>query len=166
MKYFISITCSLLFLVTVQAQTPEEKIKELGITLPTVSKPISNYLSYKKIGDLIYLSGVTSQKKGKLGDDLNTEQGYQIAKTTGFQILAILKQCIGDLQNIEEFIRVQGMISSTSEFYNQSQVLNGFSDLIIEIFGEKGKHTRIASGQISLSNNSALEICVIVKVKS
>ncbi|MFL0683632.1 MAG: RidA family protein [Algoriphagus aquaeductus] len=148
-----------------QAQTPEEKIKQLGLTIPEVGQPIANYVKWKQVGNLLYLAGSGPKIYGKVGADLTVEQGYQAARDTGMEIIAVLKAATGDLSRIKQFVKVLGMVNATPEFTSQPAVINGFSDLMVEVFGEKGKHARSAVGVGSLPNNMAVEIEVIVELE-
>ena len=147
------------------SQTPEEKLTEMGIELPEVSQPVANYVKWRKVGNLLFLAGDGSDLKGKLGKDLNIEQGYEAARSTGIDILATLKAATGDLSKIKQFVKVRGMVNSAPEFYDQPKVINGFSDLMVEVFGEKGKHARAAVGHCSLPTNIAVEIEVVVELE-
>ena len=149
---------------SVYSQTPEEKLLEMGIELPEVSQPAANYVKWRKVGNLLFLAGDGSDLKGKLGEDLTVEQGYEAARKTGIDILATLKAACGDLNMIKQFVKVHGMVNSAPDFYDQPKVVNGFSDLMVEVFGEKGKHARAAVGHCSLPSNIAVEIEVIVEL--
>ena len=153
----------------------EEKIKQLNIELPTPGEPIANYVptvrfSETKNSMLVYVSGTGPRKEngdyltGRLGDDMTIEEGYGAAKLTGINILASLKKEIGDLNKIKRFVKVIGMVNSTADFYQQPAVINGFSDFIVEVFGDRGKHARSAVGMVSLPSNIAVEIEVVVEV--
>ena len=153
----------------------EEKIKKLNIELPTPGEPIANYVptvrfSETKNSMLVYVSGTGPRKEngdyltGRLGDDMTIEEGYEAAKLTGINILASLKKEIGDLNKIKRFVKVIGMVNSTADFYQQPAVINGFSDFIVEVFGDRGKHARSAVGMVSLPSNIAVEIEVVVEV--
>ena len=153
----------------------EEKIKKLNIELPTPGEPIANYVptvrfSETKNSMLVYVSGTGPRKEngdyltGRLGDDMTIEEGYGAAKLTGINILASLKKEIGDLNKIKRFVKVIGMVNSTADFYQQPAVINGFSDFIVEVFGDRGKHARSAVGMVSLPSNIAVEIEVLVEV--
>ena len=153
----------------------EEKIKQLNIELPTPGEPIANYVptvrfSETKNSMLVYVSGTGPRKEngdyltGRLGDDMTIEEGYDAAKLTGINILASLKKEIGDLNKIKRFVKVIGMVNSTADFYQQPAVINGFSDFIVEVFGDRGKHARSAVGMVSLPSNIAVEIEVVVEV--
>jgi enamine deaminase RidA (YjgF/YER057c/UK114 family) len=153
------------------AQTPEDNLKSLGITLPKQSAPIANYVNYVRTGNLIYFSGsgpsVESQGyvKGKLGKDLTIDQGKEAARITGINLIANLKNAIGDLNKVKRIVKVLGMVNSTEEFTDQPKVMNGFSDLMVAVFGEKGKHARSAVGMAALPMNMAVEIEMIVEVE-
>ena len=153
----------------------EEKIKQLNIELPKPGEPIANYVptvrfSETKNSMLVYVSGTGPRKEngdyltGRLGDDMTIEEGYDAAKLTGINILASLKKEIGDLNKIKRFVKVIGMVNSTADFYQQPAVINGFSDFIVEVFGDRGKHARSAVGMVSLPSNIAVEIEVVVEV--
>ena len=153
----------------------EEKIKQLNIELPIPGEPIANYVptvrfSETKNSMLVYVSGTGPRKEngdyltGRLGDDMAIEEGYDAAKLTGINILASLKKEIGDLNKIKRFVKVIGMVNSTADFYQQPAVINGFSDFIVEVFGDRGKHARSAVGMVSLPSNIAVEIEVVVEV--
>lgn len=166
-KTFLLLSLMIFALAThsAKAQTPEEKIKQLGLTIPEVSQPIANYVKWKQVGNLLYLAGSGPKIYGKVGADLSVEQGYQAARDTGMEIIAVLKAATGDLSRIKQFVKVLGMVNATPEFTAQPAVINGFSDLMVEVFGEKGKHARSAVGVGSLPNNMAVEIEVIVELE-
>ena len=153
------------------AQTPEQNLKTLGITLPKQSSPIANYVNYVRTGNLVYFSGtgpsVEEQGyiKGKLGKDLTIEQGQEAARITGINLIAKLKSAIGDLNKVKRIVKVLGMVNSTENFTDQPKVMNGFSDLMVAVFGEKGKHARSAVGMAALPMNMAVEIEMIVEVE-
>lgn len=162
---FILIFISIILTPVLQAQTPEERLAQLDIELPEVKEPVANFVKWRKAGNLIFLSGIGSAAKGKLGKELTVEEGYAAARETGITILATLKAATGDLSSIKQFVKVRGMVNSTPEFNQQPQVVNGFSDLMVEVFGEKGKHARAAVGHVSLPFDIAVEIEVIVEVE-
>ncbi len=147
------------------AQTPEEKIKQLGLVIPEVSQPIANYVKWRQVGNLLYLAGTGPKVYGKVGADLTQQQGYEAARATGLEVIAVLKAATGDLSRIKQFVKVLGMVNCTPDFTAQPAVINGFSDLMVEVFGEKGKHARSAVGMGSLPNNMAVEIEVIVELE-
>jgi len=163
--YFLLLVLSVSITLSIQAQTPEERIAKLGITLSEPTKPLGNYVHWRRVGNLLYLSGVGTKVIGKVGADLTIEEGYEAARMTGVQVLSILKSAIGDLSKVKQFVRVEGMVNSSPEFYLQPKVINGFSDLMFEVFGEKGLHTRVAVGQVAIPLNMAVEIAVIVELE-
>ncbi|MBX2841078.1 MAG: RidA family protein [Flammeovirgaceae bacterium] len=173
MKYFllpIFILFSGINLIA-QTDTPEAKLEKAGITLPVPGKPVANYVNFVKTGNLIFLSGKGPKKPdgknvvGKLGKDLTIEQGYEAARFTGIQQIAVLKDALGDLSKVKRIVKVTGMVNATSDFVDQPKVINGYSDLMVEIFGEKGKHARAAVGMGSLPGNIAVEIEMIGEVE-
>lgn len=149
----------------------EERLEELGIKLVTPNAPTANYLKAKRSGNRIYLSGHGpdkpdgSQVIGKLGDDLTLEQGIEAARFTGISLLSSLKAEIGDLNKVRSVVKALGMVNADPSFTNHSQVINGFSDLMVEVFGENGKHARSAVGMSSLPSNIAVEIELIVEIE-
>lgn len=150
----------------VQAQNPEAKIKELGLNLPEVGAPMGTYVKWRQVGNVLYLAGNGPDVYGKVGADLTVEEGYQAARETGVEILAVLKAATGgDLSRIKQFVKVLGMVNSAPDFTKHPAVINGFSDLMVEVFGEAGKHARSAVGVAALPNDIAVEIEVIVELK-
>ncbi|MDW8852996.1 RidA family protein [Flavobacterium sp. MMLR14_040] len=152
------------------AQTPEQKIKKLGIELPQIPESLGSYQDMVRVGNLVFLSGrgpLQADGKyiiGKVGQDLTTNEGYQAARLTAINQLAILKQAFG-LDKIKKIIKVNGYVNTADSFTEQSKVMNGFSDLLIEVFGEQGKHARTSVGVFTLPQNMAIEVEMIVEVK-
>lgn len=172
MKYFLIAACSLLFLAgPLSAQTPEKKLKALGIELIAPTKPVANYVKAVRTGNLIFLSGHGPSKadgtsiKGKVGADLTVEEGKEAARITAISLLSTLKAEVGDLSKVKRIVKVTGMVNCAPDFYDQPQVINGCSDLLVEVFGDKGKHARAAVGMVSLPSNIAVEIEMIVEVE-
>ena len=153
------------------AQTPEQKIKQLGIELPQIPESLGSYHDMVKVGDLVFLSGKGPLKAdgkyitGKVGQDLTANEGYQAARLSAINQLAILKQTFGSLDKIKRIIKVNGYVHTADSFTEQSKVMNGFSDLLIEVFGEQGKHARTSVGVFTLPQNMAIEVEMIVEVK-
>ncbi len=149
----------------------EKRLKELGIQLQTPAPPTANYLKAVRTGNLVYLSGHGPnqpggvQMTGKLGSDLTLEQGQEAARLTGIALLSSLKVEIGDLNKVKRIVKVMGMVNADPSFTQHSQVINGFSDLMVEVFGEQGKHARAAVGMSSLPANIPVEIEMIVEVE-
>ncbi|MEP1152384.1 MAG: RidA family protein [Balneola sp.] len=173
MKYIVIFLFAFLCTNIVQAQntSPEEKLKSLGITLPTISAPSASFVHVVRSGNLLFLSGKGSKNDdgslitGKLGQDLSVKEGYEAAKTIAYQHLAVIKNEIGDLSKVKQVVKVLGMVNATPDFTQQSQVINGYSDFMVELFGENGKHARSAVGMGSLPANLAVEIEVIVEIR-
>ena len=150
---------------------PEEQLNKIGISLPEVSAPVANYVRAVKTGNLLFLSGSGPRKSngeyiiGKVGENLSIEEGYQAARITGINHLATLKSELGNLNKVKRIVKVLGMVNSSPDFTDQPKVINGFSDLMVEVFGERGKHARSAVGMASLPIGIAVEIELIVEVE-
>jgi len=170
-KYSLLFFIFLFIVMTTQAQSPEEKLQQMGITLPLPSKPVATYVNAVRTGNLIYLSGKGPTNPdgtnitGKVGKDLSIQQGYDAAKSTGVNLLTALKAEIGSLNKVKRIVKVLGMVNCPPDFTEQPQVINGFSDFMVEVFGEKGRHARSAVGMNSLPKNIAVEIEMIVEVE-
>ena len=149
---------------------PEAKLKELGIELSTPSAPVANYVNAVRSGNLVFLAGKGPLKAdgenitGKVGDDLTIEEGYEAARITGINQLSVLKAELGNLNRVKRVVKVKGMVNCTPDFADQPKVVNGYSDLMVEVFGERGKHARAAVGMGSLPGNIAIEVEMIVEV--
>lgn len=150
---------------------PEARLAELGITLPEPPTPVANYVNGVRTGNLIFLAGKGPKRadgteiRGKLGADLSIEDGYEGARLTAINQLAVLKDMLGDLDRVVRVVKVLGMVNSDPDFVDQPAVINGFSDLIVEVFGERGRHARAAVGMASLPRGQAVEIEMIVEVR-
>lgn len=148
----------------------EQRISELGYDLPEPSKPVANYVNAVRTGNLVFMAGKGPSKpdggyiQGKVGVDLSIEEGYEAACLAAVTQIAALKAEIGDLNKVVRVVKVLGMVNCTSDFGNQPEVVNGFSDFIVEVFGERGKHARAAVGMGSLPRNIAVEVEMIVEV--
>lgn len=153
------------------AQDPETRIRELGIELHAPGKPIANYVHVVRSGNLLFLAGKGPSDTsgnyitGKVGKDIKLEQGQQAARLTAINQLAVLKAELGDLNKVKRIVKVLGMVNCEPDFKDHPKVINGFSDLMVEVFGEKGKHARSAVGMCSLPRNMAVEIELIVEVE-
>lgn len=149
---------------------PEARLKELGIVLPDPPKPVANYVNGVRTGNLIFLAGKGPRRAdgteitGKLGADLSIEEGYEGARLTAINQLAVLKEMLGNLNKVKRIVKVLGMVNSDPDFIDQPKVINGFSDLMVEVFGERGRHARAAVGMASLPRGQAVEIELIVEV--
>lgn len=150
---------------------PEARLKEMGIELPAPPRPVANYVNGVRTGNLIFLAGKGPKRAdgteiiGKLGVDVTIEEGYEGARLTAINQLAVLKQMLGDLRKVKRVVKVLGMVNSDPDFVEQPAVINGFSDLIVEVFGERGRHARAAVGMASLPRGQAVEIEMIVEVE-
>jgi len=146
----------------------EQRLKELNIELPKVGSPLGNYVHAKRVGNLLYLSGKGPESadgtmpRGKLGSGMSIEEGYRHARQVGLVLIAAIKDALGDdLDRVEGIVKVLGMVNATPDFEDHPKVVNGCSDLFVEVFGEAGRHARSAVGMSSLP----VEIEVIVAVK-
>ncbi len=149
---------------------PEARLAELGIELPDAPTPVANYVNGVQTGNLIFLAGKGPRRadgtevRGKLGGDLTIEEGYEAARITAINQLAVLKSMLGDLSRVVRVVKVLGMVNSDPDFVDQPAVINGFSDLIVEVFGDRGRHARAAVGMTSLPRGQAVEIELVVEV--
>ena len=149
----------------------EAKLEQMGITLPDSPAPMANYVPGVRTGNLLYLAGLGpaaradgSAPQGKVGKDLSVEEGYEAARLTGINILARLKGELGDLDRVNRIVKLLSMVNATPDFTQQPAVANGCSDLMVEVFGDKGRHARSAVGMGSLPNNIPIEIEAIIEV--
>jgi enamine deaminase RidA (YjgF/YER057c/UK114 family) len=170
-KICLLLTALAAFSYCVSAQDAETRLKEKGIVLVAPSNPVANYVNAVRVGNLLYLSGkgpVRSDNTavtGKAGRDLTIEQGYEAARLAAINHLAVIKNELGSLNKVKRIVKVMGMVNCTDDFKDQPKVINGYSDLMVEIFGEKGKHARSAVGMASLPFNWAVEVEVIVEIE-
>jgi enamine deaminase RidA (YjgF/YER057c/UK114 family) len=169
-KIFLLFLSALVLSNALIAQDAETKLKEKGIVLVPPSSPVANYVNAVRVGNLLYLAGKGPTKAdntnitGKLGRDLTIEQGYEAARLTAINHLAVIKKELGSLNKVKRIVKVLGMVNCTEDFKDQPKVINGYSDLMVEIFGENGKHARSAVGMYALPFNMAVEIEVIVEI--
>jgi enamine deaminase RidA (YjgF/YER057c/UK114 family) len=153
------------------AKDPETRIKELGIQLKPPPPPTANFVGAVRVGNIVYLSGQGPLKDdgtwtvGKVGSVFNLEQAQAAARLTGIRLLEALKAEIGNLNKVKRIVKVLGMVNAIPTFDQHSQVINGFSDLMVEVFGENGRHARSAVGLGSLPHNIPVEIEMIVELK-
>ena len=149
--------------------TPEQKLNALGLALPELPKPVANYVSYKRVGEMLYLSGQGPRRNdgvmhtGKVGKDVTVKQAYEHARLVGLGLLAAMKQAAGDLSKVE-VIKVLGMVNAVPDFGDQPAVINGCSDLFVEVLGERGRHARSAVGMGSLPGNISVEIEAVCRI--
>ncbi len=148
----------------------EERLAELNIELGEPTPPVANYVKAVQTGNLVFLSGHGPDRPdgglvtGKVGSDLTLEEGQEAARLTAISLLSSLKTEIGDLNRVRRVVKVTGMVNAEPDFTRQPQVVNGFSDLMVEVFGDRGKHARAAVGMGSLPSNIAVEIDAVVEV--
>jgi enamine deaminase RidA (YjgF/YER057c/UK114 family) len=149
----------------------EKRLKELKIELGSVSAPVANYVNAVRTGNLLYLAGKGGppaadgkRPQGKLGREFTVEQGYQQARITGLELLAVMRHELGSLDKVKRIVKVLGMVNAVPEFQDHPKVINGCSDLFVEVFGERGRHARSAVGMGSLPLQIPVEIEVIVEV--
>lgn len=146
----------------------EKRLEELGITLPAPVQPVASYVRYVQTGNLLYISGTgpsSDQPSGKLGKELDVDAGYQVARNVGIAIIATMKDALGDLDRVKRVVKLLGMVNSAPDFADQPKVINGCSDLMIEVFGDAGRHARSAVGFVALPSQIPVEIEVIVEVE-
>lgn len=149
----------------------EKRLEELGIVLPKAPDAMASYVVVQRVHDILYFSGASPMKDGKptmtgvLGREVTTEQGYQGAREAGLLLLAQLKKAVGDLDKVVQIVKVFGIVASTDDYTDHPAVINGCSDLFVEVFGEKGKHARSAIGTSVLPWQLPLEIEMIVQVE-
>ena len=152
--------------------TPEEKLADLEITLPEAPAAVANYVPWIQTGNLLMTSGQLPwidgkiQYAGKCGADLSVEEGYEAARLCAINAIAQLKAAIGDLSKISKIVRLEGNVHSATGFQGQPQVLNGASDLIFAVFGERGRHTRTALGINEMPLNAAVQLSLFAEVES
>jgi L-ascorbate metabolism protein UlaG (beta-lactamase superfamily)/enamine deaminase RidA (YjgF/YER057c/UK114 family) len=153
-----------------QTYDPEARLAELGITLPEPPSPVANYVNGVQTGNLIFLAGKGpkaadgSELHGKVGAEVSIEEAYEGARLTAINQISVLKAMLGDLDRVVRVVKVLGMVNSDPEFVEQPAVINGFSDLIVEVFGDRGRHARAAVGMASLPRGQSVEIEMVVEV--
>jgi enamine deaminase RidA (YjgF/YER057c/UK114 family) len=146
--------------------TPEERLEELGITLPPPRNSAGNYVSCVRTGNLIFTAGQgTDEYRGRLGEDVSIEVGYEAAKQCMLNLLTVIKQEVGELSRVKRIVKILGFVNSTSDFTDQPKVMNGASDLLVQVFGERGRHGRSAVGMAQLPNNNAVEVEMVLEVE-
>jgi enamine deaminase RidA (YjgF/YER057c/UK114 family) len=146
----------------------EQAIKELGITLPEPVQPIASYIRWVQTGNLLFISGTgpgDETQQGKLGSTMSVDEGYAAAREVGLQILATARAALGDLDRVTRVVKVLGMVNCTPDFGDQPRVINGCSDLFVEVFGDAGRHTRSAVGFVALPNQIPVEIECTMEVR-
>ena len=152
--------------------TAEARIKELGLSLPQPPRPGGNYVPGVRVGNLLYLSGHGPSRvdgvpaaRGKVGRDLSVEEAYKVARDVGINLLGTARSLLGSLDKVKRVVKVLGMVNSAEGFGDQPKVINGFSDLMVEVFGESGRHARSAVGMAELPSSIPVEIEMILEVE-
>ena len=154
------------------SSTPEQRLAALGLALPVTPIPVANYVPFRWAGNMLYLSGQGpkmpdgSYQIGRLGKDAMVEDGYRAARLTGLQLLAVAKSAVGELSRIEAVVKLLGMVNAEPDFADHPKVINGCSDLLVEVLGDAGRHARSAVGMGSLPNRMMVEIEAILLVRS
>jgi enamine deaminase RidA (YjgF/YER057c/UK114 family) len=155
------------------AQSPagaEARLKEKSLVLPSEPEPVANYVNAVRVGNLLFMAGNTPgaqwTPKGRVGKELTVEQGYQAARQAGLIMLSKVRAALGSLDRVKRVVKVLGMVSSAEGFGEQPKVVNGFSDLMVEVFGEQaGKHARSAVGMAALPGNAPVEVEMILEIE-
>ena len=148
----------------------EKRVKELGLELPPIPKPVGNYVGGVRVGNLLFMSGCGPRRNdgspitGKLGQTLSIEQGYEAARVVGLNMLANIRNELGSLDKVRRVVKVLGMVNAAPEFSDTPKVMNGFSDLFVEVFGEAGRGARSAVGMVTLPSQIAVEVEIILEV--
>jgi enamine deaminase RidA (YjgF/YER057c/UK114 family) len=151
---------------------PEATLADLGLTLPESPQPIGAYLPAQQVGDLLFLSGTTCYAngglmyKGRLGAELTVEQGYAAARQAMLNLLAVIKSTLGSLDRVERIVKLNGYVNSAPDFDRQPEVINGASELLQKIFGERGRHARTSIGVSDLPGHIPVEIEMVIQVRS
>ena len=149
----------------------EDRLQELGIELPPAPPPAANYVPYMQEGSLVFVAGQVPRAadgslpyRGKVGRELSEDDGYQAARLCALNCLAQVKAALGSLDRVKQVVRIGGFVNSTEEFVNHPEVINGASDVVVEVFGERGRHARAAIGCSALPRGVAVEVEMIVAV--
>lgn len=145
----------------------ENRLNELGIILPKASNPAASYTNFVIVNGLMFVSGKgpTNNAKGKLGKEYTTEEGFKFARQTGIEVLAVVKEGLGTLDRVKRVVKVQGFVNAEPHFEEHHKVLNGFSDLMYEVFGQKGIHARSVFGAASVRDNLPIIVDTIFEVE-
>ncbi|MCF7754928.1 RidA family protein [Paenibacillus xylanexedens] len=145
----------------------EARLNELGIILPQASAPAAKYANAVIVNGIMYVSGKgpDTSERGKVGADFTTEQGYDFARNAGLEVLAVVRDVLGSLDRVKRVVKVQGFINASASYQEHHKVLNGFSDLMMEVFGDQGIHARSVFGAVSVRDNLPLIIDSIFQVE-
>ena len=172
MKRTLVLIAGIFFICSSFAQTPEQQLQKLKLQLPPVTTPVANYVKFVRSGNLLFLAGHGPTRAdgtsitGKVGQELSLQQGYEAAQVTTLSLMATLKDALGGrLDKVKRIVKVNGYVNCLTDFTDHPKVINGCSDLLVAVFGERGKHARAAMGMGSLPNNIAVEIEMVVEVE-
>lgn len=149
----------------------ETRLKQLGLVLPELGKPVANYLPYRLVGNVLYLAGQGPrdengrQLTGKVGAEISVEEGYRRARLVGLGLLAAMRDALGSLDRVDFIVKLLGMVNAVPDFNDSPKVINGCSDLFVDVFGDAGRHARSAVGNVMLPNQISVEIEGIVAIK-
>jgi enamine deaminase RidA (YjgF/YER057c/UK114 family) len=152
--------------------SPEARLQELGLVLPALVKPVANYVPYRIAGNILYLSGQGPRDEngknlsGKLGAEISIEEGYRRARLVGLGLLSAMRDALGSLDRVDYIVKLLGMVNATPDFNDPPKVINGCSDLFVDVFGEAGRHARSAIGHVTLPSQISVEIEAIVAIKT
>lgn len=142
----------------------EDRMRQLGLELPPAKAPVANYVSTKRSGDLLFVSGKVSELRGEVGTEVSLAQAKAAARNTALELLAIIRRDLGDLDRVVSVERMQGFVRSGPNFTEQPKVIDGASDLLVEVFGEAGRHARIATGAAQLPFGAAVQLDLVLRV--
>ena len=149
----------------------EERLKELGLSLPPAPSPMGSYLPWTRIGNIVFISGQLPRRgdeliyKGKIPSQLSIEQGIEASRLCALNAISVLKSAIVELDKVEQILRLTCWVASDADFFDQPQIANGASDLLVEVFGERGKHSRMTTGVIALPANAPVAVDLVVAVE-
>lgn len=146
--------------------TPEDRLISLGYKIKPIRPAVGNYVSLVRTGNLLFTAGQgVDEYHGKLGRELTIQEGYEASRESMLNLISVLKHELGELSKVKRIVKILGFVNSTEDFYDQPKVMNGASDLLVEVFGERGKHARSAVGMAQLPNNTAIEIEMVVEIE-
>ncbi|PGS52393.1 RidA family protein [Bacillus sp. AFS041924] len=146
--------------------TPEDRLISLGYTIKPIRPASGNYVKSVRTGNLLFTSGQgVDEYRGKLGRELTLEEGYAASRESMLNLISVLKYELGELSKVKRIVKILGFVNSTEDFYDHPKVMNGASDLLVEVFGERGKHARSAVGMAQLPHNTAIEIEMVVEIE-
>ncbi|REE66634.1 enamine deaminase RidA (YjgF/YER057c/UK114 family) [Paenibacillus taihuensis] len=145
----------------------EQRLQELNIILPSASDPAAKYANFVIVNGLMFVSGKgpSGSPRGKLGAEYTTEEGYQFARSAGIEVLAVLQSALGSLDKVKRAVKIQGFVNASPEFKEHHKVLNGYSDLLLGVFGERGAHARSVLGAVSVRDNLPIIVDSIFEVE-